>query len=469
VAAHVTGPLEGAASLISTFFDLGEHGYTAEEFFYDGEAASYTLTGPARDDGHWEAVESGHAPFRTRLVTYRPADPAAFNGTVIVEWLNVTAGADAPAEWITAHRHLMRDGYAWVGVSAQRTSIEGGSIFENAGEEAGDDWQRILLPALKASDPARYGTLSHPGDAFSFDIFSQAGALARDGAVLGPLTAQRVLAAGQSQSAIYLVTYVNAVAPTGAPFDGYLIHGRAGSAAPVEGWDGRNTSGSVRLRTDLDQPVLVLQSETDVFGALAALGSRQPDTGRLRLWEVAGAAHADTYMLGAAFVDSGRLPAAELAAMMAPTAEPFGMRLPAPINSGPQHHYVTQAAIAALDRWVRDGTAPAEAPRLEAGDGGTLLAGEHGIARGGVRTGWVDVPVAVLSGLGQDGSGALFGTTRAFGPDEITALYPGGREEYLAAFTTATERAVKEGFLLPEDIEEILGLAAASFPGGTAA
>ena len=43
-----------------------------------------------------------------------------FNGTVVVEWLNVSAStADASADWNAAHREIMRSGYAYVGVGAE--------------------------------------------------------------------------------------------------------------------------------------------------------------------------------------------------------------------------------------------------------------------------------------------------------------------------------------------------------------
>src|SRR3546814_10058438 len=46
----------------------------------------------------------------------------------------------------------------------------------------------------------------------------------------------------------------------------------------------------------------------------------------------------------------------------------------------------------------------------------TTLFRSHGNARGGVRSPWVDVPTAQLSGLGQDGPGLLrlFGSTQPF-------------------------------------------------------
>jgi hypothetical protein len=208
-------------------------------------------------------------------------------------------------------------------------------------------------------------------------------------------------------------------------------------------------------------PVLTVQSETDVLG-LGSVSARQPDADRFRLWEVAGAAHADTYMLMASPLDDGRLPPAELARLLAPTDAVFGMQVTAPINAGPQQHYVLQAAIAHLDRWAAGGAAPPEAPRLELGGEGSPLALDAcGLARGGVRSPWVDAPTAVLSGFGQGGTefAFLFGTTRAFDAATRARIYPGGRSEFLARFATATDDALARGFLLEADAAEIRALA----------
>jgi hypothetical protein len=457
-------------------FDLAHLGYTLEEFFIDGTATSYEPAGPAGADGYWEVTPSGQATFATRLVVCRPADPAAFTGTVILEWLNVSAGFDAPAHWMLTHRHVLRSGWAWVGVSAQRVGVEGGGDIFAPQQDGSEPAARMMaLPALKQSDPERYGALHHPGDAFCFDIFAQAARALRTGAVLGPLTATCMLAAGVSQSAIHLVSYVNAVAPTLPPeaaCDGYLIGCRTGRAAPLSGWGGQirvEGPDGVRVRTDV-APVLTVQTETDVTGVLAGVTARQPASTRFRWWEIAGASHADTYLLGgASFMDSGDLPPAEFARLIAPTAEPLGMRLPAPANSGPQHHYVAQAAIAHLDRWARGGDPPPRSPLLEVDpdDHMMLVTDDSGIARGGIRTGWVDVPVAALSGIAPDGApgvAILLGTTRVFDAAELARRYPGGRDEYAAAFAAATERAVASGFVLADDAREMVALAAAAYP-----
>jgi hypothetical protein len=96
-----------------------------------------------------------------------------------------------------------------------------------------------------------------------------------------------------------------------------------------------------------------------------------------------------------------------------------------------------------------------------------LVTDDAGIARGGIRTGWVDVPVAALSGLtppGATGIGILFGSTCVFGAAELARRYPGGLAEYAAAFREATARAAAAGFVLEQDVDEMVAVAAAAYP-----
>src|SRR5262245_65320212 len=100
------------------------------------------------------------ADYTTRLVALTPTDRTRFNGTVLVEWLNVTGGIDAPAVWFMAHREIVRAGYAYVTVTAQRVGVDGGATLTG------------LDMSLKTQNPQRYAELHHPGDAYAFDIFS---------------------------------------------------------------------------------------------------------------------------------------------------------------------------------------------------------------------------------------------------------------------------------------------------------
>jgi hypothetical protein len=469
---HVDGPVPGKAFTAYASFDLAALGYQEEEYFLSGHAQAYEIDGERSGDGHWTATPKGRADYTTRLVVRRPVDTARFNGTVTVEWLNVSAGTDAEPDWACTHRHLARGGFAWVGVSAQKAGIDGGGLAAG--------------PHLRSIDPGRYETLNHPGDAFAYDMFTQAGRILRDssgGGVLGSLSPARLVAMGESQSAAFLVTYINAIDPIAHVYDGFMVHGRGAAGAQMDGFrlpavttDGQPPDLEAaraatfktpeRIRDDVRVPVLTLQSETDVAGMGGAL-ARQPDNERFRLWEVAGAAHADTYLIQGAFQDTGQLSSAELAAALAPITAVHGFNTGTPINSGPQQHYVSQAALAHLDNWIRTGAAPPEAQRLELTESGAFVTDEHGIAVGGIRTPWVDVPVAMLSGLGQEGGAGftfLFGSTRPFSTDDLERLYPGGLTSYVKQFEESLSQAVGNGFILDADAPEIQGLAAAAYP-----
>jgi hypothetical protein len=76
------------------------------------------------------------------------------------------------------------------------------------------------------------------------------------------------------------------------------------------------------------------------------------------------------------------------------------------------------------------------------------------------------VPVAVLSGLGQSGESFafLFGLTKPFDDEQLADLYPGGKAEFLERFQASLDAAIDAGFVLAEDRDEILSIAAASYP-----
>ncbi len=465
----MTGPVvshaPGQPKLLLGSYDITSLGYSDDEYFVSGSASAYAPVAELGSDGRWDAAPSTAADYTTRMVVLKPADSAKFNGTVVVEWLNVSGGIDAPAIWFMAHRELVREGYAYVAVSAQQVGIEGGASL-------GFDM------SLKKQDPERYWHLSHPEDAYSYDIFTQVGRLIRaatGSGVLGGLKPEYVVAVGESQSAMFLTTYVNAVDPLVKVYDGFLIHSRFGPAAPLDGKSiftapDESAPEAVKFRPDLRVPLLTVLTETDVVGGVRPGYhlARQPDTERLRAWEIPGTAHADNYTIHVARIDTGFAPLEELVAGYAPTDSLMGQQLPHYINFAQQHHYVLQAAIARLHDWVRTGVAPPAASPMELGDDDSprLALDENGLVKGGVRTPWVDVPIARTSGVGTGESplSHLFGSGEPFDAATVARLYPGGVTEYLERFTASLDRAIRSGFLLPADRAEILELAAAIYP-----
>jgi hypothetical protein len=468
----VLDAVPGKPLLLLGAFEIDSVGYVAEEFFCSGTASSYGPAGELGPDGQWRVTPSGTADFTTRIVALTPADRSQFNGTVLVEWLNVSGGIDAPALWMMAHREVLRAGYAYVAVSAQKVGVDGGVSL------LGFDM------SLKSQDPTRYASLKHPGDAYAFDIFSQVGGLLKSGAgILDGLRPQHVVALGESQSAMFLTTYINAVDPLARVYDGFLVHSRFGPAAPLDGSslieELNSPSGAqaaVRFRPDLRVPVVTVITETDLFGENPPgyYFARQPDNEWLRVWEIPGTAHADNYTIQVAAIDTGSAPFDDIVAAYAPTKMLMGQQLGHYINFAPQHHYVVQAAIAALTKWVGTSEPAPSAPTIEMRETEApqpVLDG-NGVTQGGIRTPWVDVPSARTSGVIPPEAAAesimawLFGCGEPFDADTLRRLYPGGPTEYLDSFTAALDTAIGSGFILAADRAEILALAAATYPGG---
>lgn len=410
--------------------DLEAAGYVTEEFFASGTASTYAMAGERTTDGRWSVEPTTTAPYRTRFLVRRPADPEAFGGTVIVEWLNVS-GVEAGPEWSYTHRAIIDARAAWVGVSVQALGVVGGEALL----DVGDAGQASANTGIKGNNPERYGSLEHPGDAYAFDIWTQIGAAmtAPGGvALFGGAEATTVIAAGESQSAGYMTTYLNAIHPMAGVFDGFFVHSRGGSAAAVEGPVGIR-GDAVQFRTDLDVPVMGFQTETDIGPLLDYSPARQADTDLIRVWEVAGTAHADAYLVPIRFPQCS-----------------------AESNAGPQH-YVINAAMEAFIDWVNGGDPPPSGEPILIEDG-VVVRDDAGNALGGIRTPSVEVPVATISGFAPEGDDVLcqlFGSTTPFDAATLATRY-GTPAEYLALFTASLDEAIEAGFVRAADREMYL-------------
>jgi hypothetical protein len=117
------------------------------------------------------------------------------------------------------------------------------------------------------------------------------------------------------------------------------------------------------------------------------------------------------------------------------------------------------------------------ADRLEvAGEPPAFVKDELGNTKGGIRTSYVDAPIALLEGEGQPQPDLseiteidldnidfcfLSGTTRLFDATRLGSLYA-DNDAYIDAVNTTTDEAVSKGFLLPEDAALIKANAANS-------
>jgi hypothetical protein len=431
MAADKPGTADHNYPFFATDIVLANFGYVEEEFMYEGMANTYA---PPGADGSVEVAERG-IPYRTRLIVRRPANQSRFNGVVIVEWFNVTNQYDTDVLWLYQKEFLIRERYAWVGVSAQNVGLSAAPT------------------GLKAWSPARYGTLDVTnggkitGDALAADIYSQAGTAIRNvPAVLGGLKPTYVIAAGQSQSASRLGPYLNGPHHQARVYDAALL-----------------TVSNQAIRPDIKIPVIKVLSETERNSA-----RQQADMPKVRVWPVTGSTHSEQYSL-----------LSRAAFLKRDLARPAVDACETAARSRVEIRYVYNAATDALVKWLKNGTAARNAPMFtydetatvdpaatgRGGRGGgppekPLKRDAFGNALGGIRLAEIAVPVAKesaeLCGLG--------GTHVPFDAATLNQLYP-THADYVAKVTKASQDLVKAGFLLPADAEQTIAKARRSIHG----
>lgn len=445
----IEGPVAGGRRgypFCASLRDLAEKDYVEAEFFMTGEALQYEPEGELDETGKWSVSPGARAPYTTRLLVRRPRESGQFNGTVILYWTNVSAGFENIDD-----SEVLYDGFALIAVSAQQAGIDGFAAAPLG---------------LKAWDPERYGSLSHPGDSYSFDIFTQAAKVAADPETrkgadpLGGLQVRKIVALGASQSASRLVTYANAIQPLERALDAIVATVSFGVGAPLADRIYENVNEveytatgmrnigvpPTRVRDDLTTPVMIVNSETEV---LPSYYVRQPDSDYFRLWEVAGATHAPGTMREQRIklLERDGLPNFLAALPFAPSQIDIVA--------------ITAAAIHHVHRWMSDGTPPPIMPRIAvAGDPPHILQDRFGIALGGIRLPDVAAPIAVNTSQSENMTGfsGLAGRSTPLSEQQLNDLYP-SRETYVAAVKQSVDALVRAGALLERDGDAMIAKA----------
>ena len=414
----VTGPITGGIRTGKPYNTTQVplvNGFVEQEFFFEGTA---------------KAANGLERAYKSRILVRRPSDPKRFNGSVIFDWDNVTVPDSTDVNWQPMHPTIMKRGFTYVSVAAQLLSQEASPL------------------ALKQWDPVRYGSLSHPGDDFSFDIFSQAAQAIRDPKVLGALRPKvsRKLAFGASQSGSRMLTYINNWHEKARVFDGF----------------GPQIANPNAVRRDL-APVLWLQSQSETGSTVTP-----PDSGKFRLWELAGPAHAPnaySQYQNSTYVYSHSNGATRPYDHNRDNAWGYnGKPGDCVVRNFFNASFGYQAQLVALDGWVRTGKAPKPMPRMTR-KGDTRVYDEHDNVVGGIRSPQLDVPIAgYFAGGTPTGTTdpcalagsrlPLTGTTHLFDAATLERLYP-KPGDYLKKFEAATAAALRQGFILPEGAAEL--------------
>ena len=427
---NVVGPIpvtEDSYPFLATDIDLSKYGYVEEEYFIDGDAYTYDLA-PVNDPSIAATrVESGGPnldgtyPFKTRIVVRRPLNPSDSNGTVVAEWYNVTAFRDIEWNWFGDPEFMLKNGYTFVGISAQKTGADG----------------------LKAFDAARYGDINvdnnggfPSGDPLSYDIYGAALNAIRGNRASGPdplggIATDTVIASGESQSCGRLSAHYNKIEPLQDVVDAYLL----------------TVCGS-QLRTDRPEKAVRILTETE--NRTQRTTTAFPDTDSIRHWEVAGGSHLP------------RLAWDRVAAILnrdfleiQVTCTKFPLSLV-------QWPFTANRAIKGLVDWVESGKPPPEAPRGEYDSEGELVRDPYGIALGGIRYPELTVPTATNDGINSLVPGGpifsqfcgLLGSSTLFDRPTLDSLYS-DHADYVSQYADAVDDFLATDFILPEDADRL--------------
>lgn len=434
----VTGPQNGGQhgwAFGSYAGDIGEFGYIEEEYFIEGTAQHYEPIGKLSDDGKWTLQAVSTAPYKTRFIVRRPTDPTKFNGTVVLEWANVSGGyemsfMDSPG--------LYKEGFAYVAVSTQMNGLYG---FE-------ENPQGLIV-----WDSERYGDLSIPDDGLSYDIFTQvARAVGNDRPKngidpMGGLVVEKMFAVGESQSGSRVLSYANGIQPIEKVFDAIIpvvSSGRGTDFAQEmahvkENGKTKVRNVSTRVREDINCKVFIINTQTESI-ALGKLA--QPDTKNIVSWQVAGASHFAPKSMETIYKQNQRDGIGSL------FRGDNGLKLKAVDWTN-----VYETALVRIQEWIDEDRQPSE---IEPLDTINILLGYHkdkyGNANGGVRLPEVVVPIATYNINIMKG---LSGTVYAFSQDELMKLYP-THQDYVDKVTQAANTAVEQGVILPYRAEEYI-------------
>jgi len=433
----VTGPIPATAppgdpSHNYPFFATprisADSGYVEQEFFIEGTAKRFTT--PSLATG--TVIDSGH-PYKVRMLVRRPTDPSKFTGKIVVEWLNVTNNFELDVQWNRAYDYFIRAGWAYVGVGVQRAGI-------------------VTAPnALRAWNPARYGTIDVTqggtlnDDSLRYDIFSQAAQAVVHPVGIDPLGGlpgrQLLIATGDSQSTSNLGTYLNSVHPLDPIFQGFVLGGVL----------------RVQIRQDIPEKVFKVISEYDANTGEVRI--RRPDTERYVAWEVAGSSHTDYHN----YLVNGPV---RLRDVGVTGTTPDTQNCVDPARSRVNLYLVHQAAYDWTARWILHRQQPPSMPQpLSVVDFNTtpvtFARESHGLALGGIQLADTVVPSAFNDGWNTGGkpptsaaSCQQAGRHTPFDNATFNALYP-DLATYTRAVLMAAKKNVLDGFILPEDFNNL--------------
>lgn len=452
--------------------DLEGNGYVLEEYYVSGTSNVYDWG----EDGTAEQpqVRTADAPYTTRIVVRKPQNTSDFSGNVWVELNNPSRGWDVEVQWPVVQEEVMSSGDIWVAMTAkpnviaslQRVDDERYGKLSMANPLSPEEQTVGLLPDEEGYDE-NLSKLYENG--LVWDMISQVGALVRN--ENGPLAGydvDYVFGTGESQTGFFINTYAanfaeNALLEDGNKvYDGFISASGAGRVVPINQAVEAISSDDSRSRLpEKHVPFMQIDAQGDIFG-LGSLEWRREDcddeNAGYRLYEIAGAPHGPSYIMGYQPLEEDILKTGDL-----PSQVPYQYGGAEEKANHFYRQYIEKAMYHNFKDWVINSTLPPKADLIEVNEDGTeFVYDEHGNVKGGVRSPALDVPTAAYYEAATEVEGEpyawSFGYQEDFNTRKLQDLYGviEPNQTYVKMVTESAEQLTEEGFLLPEDAQSII-------------
>ena len=459
----VEGPIEVTAdshpfcamNYSRTPLDLSEYGYLEEEYFLSGHANIYDA-----DEKDEPFIWKSHLPYKTRILVRRPADQSRYSGRVYVDIMNATQGYDIEDLWHRNYLWCMENGHAYVGITSKPVNVLALKNFDYERYQTLNWSNGELVPAPVVSKTA---TIPGTEEGLIWDMLGQLGNLLKSSACrcLGGYPAEYIYLTGQSQSGAYLNTFIHYFDPYMQKEDGKRIYDgylNIVGALVQRSIRQEDTIGPLRLSVrnmrPCATPYICMSSEADLYlfnlfleGNLFQVKVENADTPehKCRYYEIPGSPHTDIVCPVLTAISEIEKMDGKL-----PNLDP---KLLEHINDMHVEYYIC-GLLEKLHIWASKGIAPeifAPMERLQE----DLVRDEFGNARGGLRTPYVDVPIASYVASNPEDPEGICGTMQYFTADTVCRLY-GSEEGYLRKFASCTRKQQEAGWLSKTDAEKMI-------------
>lgn len=435
--------------------NVEDYGYIEEEYFLESTANVYD-----KDPNDNPKVIETNIPYKNRIIVRRPKDQKHFSGRIYVDIMNATQNYDIEDLWHRMYLWCMEHGHGYVGITSKPVNVMSLKYFDYDRYESlnWSNGKAVPQPAV-----LRYAAIPGTEEGLFWDMLGQLSSLIRNGGVNNCFDGAKIdyiYLAGQSQSGAYLNTYIHyfdqfAIDEKGKKlFDGYfnivgaLVQRELRQSEKMEPLKlfGRNIRPTkvpfISISSEGDLTLFKLFFDGDLLKF--RITNRDDSEDKCRYYEIAGTPHTDIVCPVLSHMNEIKKTRCAM-----PNLDE---KLLFTLNDIPTEYYIC-GLLEKLHIWASQGIAPPIVEPFARGDH-ELLRDKHQNVIGGLRSPFLDVPIATYIACNPDDPEGISGKMIYFTKEKFLDLYQ-TKDNYLKLFSDYTDDQIQKGWISSTDGEKI--------------